>query len=449
MIKVSVKLKNKRRTQQTAAPPTKLFAQRGVTLLAIRLFGVGMMFVVNIMLTRGLGVDGYGTYAFLLAIVTLAALFAQFGMPDVVVRETSNAIAAKTPGVISGLWSWAHAFIIFASLLGIAIIWLWLNLTQENSARASNSVYIALILIPLISLSNLRSAMLRGLGHDVLGQLPENAIRPTLFALALLIIFLLPRAPMSVVDAFVAQLFAVAMATAFGFVTLWKLAPREARITADRSQKRSWYVATFNIGIISGLVLINNSVDIIMLGLWKTDADVGIYRLASTVGALVALGLQTMNMYAMPHLTRSLASGEKAELTRIVRHSTQISLGFGAVSFAGILLLGAPTLTLVFGGDFRDAFPVLLVLALGHITNAFFGPAHTLLIMAGQERLTAQLTGIGAVANVAMNALLIPSHGPIGAAIASAVTLVITKLMAFFFVWRLHGILSWPFPPNK
>ncbi|MFC6689566.1 polysaccharide biosynthesis C-terminal domain-containing protein [Jhaorihella thermophila] len=394
----------------------------------------------------GLGASGYGAYAFLFAIVTLAALPTQFGLPDLVVRETSRAATAETPGLMFALWRWAHSFVCATSLMVIIAVWLWLSMTDETGNGIAAANFIALILIPLISLSNLRAAMLRGLGHDLLGQLPEHAIRPTLFAIVLLIMLLLPGPPLSVANAFVAQSIAVGLATAFGMVQLWHLAPRATRVTPTSRQKAGWYRAAFAMGSISGLVLINNSVDIIMLGLWKSDADVGHYRLASTVGALITLGLQTMNMYAMPHLTRSVVTGKKADLARVVQHSTQLSFGFSMIALAGILVLGEPALAFVFGRDFSDAYPVLLVLAAGHITNAFFGPSHTVLMMAGQERVAAFLTGLGTVANVGLNFLLIPTYGPIGAAVASAVAIVVTKVAAFILVWRMHKVLSWPFP---
>jgi O-antigen/teichoic acid export membrane protein len=432
-----------RRDPRRGEQLTASFARRGLVLLGIRIFGVGMTFVVNILLARGLGASGYGAYAFLLAIVTLAALPTQFGLPDLVVRETSRAAAAGTPGLMLALWRWAHRFIFVTSLAVIIAVWVWLRATNKAGNENGAATFIALILIPLISLSNLRAAMLRGLGHDLLGQLPEHAIRPTIFAIVLLIMLLLPGPPLSVTGAFIAQSIAVGLATAFGLALLWRLAPRAGRVTPTAQQKAGWYRAAFAMGSISGLVLINNSVDIIMLGLWKSDADVGLYRLASTVGALITLGLQTMNMYAMPHLTRALVAGKKADLARVVQHGTRLSFGFSLIALAAILFLGEPALMLVFGADFAGAYPVLLVLAAGHLTNAFFGPAHTFLMMAGHERLAALLTGFGTLANVGLNVLLIPTYGPIGAAVASAATVAVTKTIAFVFVWKLHGVLSW------
>ncbi|MBM1849109.1 oligosaccharide flippase family protein [Pseudosulfitobacter pseudonitzschiae] len=422
------------------------FLRRGVIIMAIRLYGVGMTFLVTILLTRGLGADGYGAYAFLFAVVTLAALPTQFGLPDLVVRETTRAAEAGAPGHMRALWRWAHRFIAVTTLVVIALLLLWQHLSGDDDVQTSIAAYIAFLLIPLIALANLRAAILRGLGHDLLGQLPEHAIRPTLFALFLLAMLLLPDLPSSVTGAFAVQVTAVGLATAIGSFMLWRLAPRAVPIEIERTEKRRWNSAAFFMGTISGLVLINNSVDIIMLGLWKSNADVGHYRLASMVGALITLGMQTMNIYAMPHLTHFLATGEKDKLARVVRHATQLSFGFSLLALVAILLLGEQMLVMVFGSEFSAAFSILLVLASGHVLNAFFGPARVFLMMAGHERLAAFLTGFGTLFNIGLNALLIPSYGPIGAAMATVASIVVTKVMSFVVVWHLHGVLIWPLP---
>jgi O-antigen/teichoic acid export membrane protein len=419
--------------------------------MIIRLFGVGLTFIVNIILTRELGATGYGIYAFLFAIVNLAALPTQFGLPDLVVRETSRARASGAIEQLAPLWRWAHSFIVINTVVVISAIGIWLHLLTDSERETGPAFYIALILIPLIALANLRAAILRGLGHDILGQLPEHAIRPTLFVLGLFILSQISAESMNVAKVFAIQAIATSLAMVFGIALLWRFTPRSGslNLTTTRDQRRGWFHSSLYMGAISGLILINNSVDIIMLGIWKNHADVGHYRLASTVGALITLGLQTMNLYAMPHLSRLFNAGEIGALSRVVVHSSQISFGFSILALSLILLFGEAALSFLFGAEFAPAFPILLVLAAGHLINAFFGPARAVMIMAGNERLAALLTIFGTLANIGMNILLIPICGPIGAAIASAVSISATKMITFVIVWRNYRVLSWPFPTHK
>lgn len=423
-----------------------MFLRQGTILIGIRLCGVGITFLVTILLTRGLGAEGYGAYAFLFAIVTLAAVPSQLGLPTLVVRETTRAIETKALGQMRALWRWAHGFIAASSFAVIILFVLWLRMSGDNGGTIGIEAYIALLLIPLMALSELRAAILRGLGHDLLSQMPEHLIRPALFALGLLVMLLISRWPLSVEAAFAVQTGAVGLATLFGVLMLRRVAPRALPTKIDRADKRRWRHGALFMGTVSGLVLINNSVDIIMLGLWKSNTDVGNYRLAATVGALITLGLQVISTYAMPHLSRLFVQGETDKLALVVRQATQLSFGFSLLALIGLLVLGEPALVMVFGQEFSAAFPILLVLAVGHIANAFFGPTTGILMMTGHERLTAFLTGFGVLANVGLNVLLIPTWGPTGAAIATVASILVMKTMAFVSVWRLHRMLSWPIP---
>jgi len=99
---------------------------RGSTLMLIRMAGVGMTFLATVLITRSLGVEGFGRYAFLFAIVSLASLPTQFGMPVLVVRETARAVAKDTHDMLRALLTWAHWFLAASSALVVGVILIWI-----------------------------------------------------------------------------------------------------------------------------------------------------------------------------------------------------------------------------------------------------------------------------------------------------------------------------------
>ena len=183
-----------------------------------------------------------------------------------------------------------------------------------------------------------------------------------------------------------------------------------------------------------------------MLGVWDTDSEVGIYRLASVVAALITLGHQTLNIYAMPYFSRLLAAGDTSGLAELARRVSQMSTGFSVLAFVVILLAGERGLARVLGAEFAGAMPILLVLAAGHIVNAALGASYTLLVMARNENDAARITLVGTLANIVLNLFLIPVLGGVGAAIAASVSVVLTKLISFVLVYRRYNVACWPFP---
>ena len=419
-------------------------------LMFIRLYGVGLTFGVTIILSRGLGAAGFGLYSQIVAVITLATLLTQFGLPELVVRETSRMVAKGRSGQLTGLWQWAHGFIALTSVLVIVILLaasLWAGDAFLKVDLAT--VLMALMIIPATALSNLRASILRGLGFDILGSLPEHAIRLTIFLLGLGGVLATGLLQLTVSSALIIHLLAYGFATAFGAFLLIRLAPEQKRRRTRRRQKQLWIRAALFMASMSGLIVINSSVDILMLGIWRSDAEVGVYRLACLVGALITLGHQTMHMYAMPHLAKRLAVGDTAGLSQLVARVSQASTGFSLLVLAAILILGEAALGAVFGPEFTEAMPILVVLAGGHFLQAFSGLTHVLLVMAREEALATRIMVLGTVFNVVFNVLFIPLLGGIGAAIATSISNALMILISFIVVKRKFDVMCWPFPRSK
>jgi O-antigen/teichoic acid export membrane protein len=62
--------------------------------------------------------------------------------------------------------------------------------------------------------------------------------------------------------------------------------------------------------------------------------------------------------------------------------------------------------------------------------------------MTGNERETVKGVGISTVINVVLNIALIPRYGSVGAAVATAASIVIWNLLLFRAVWVRLGIRS-------
>lgn len=411
--------------------------------MLIRLSGVAFTFLTTILITRSLGVESYGYYAFILGIVTLASIPTQIGLPDLVVRETAKAVVSLEFDKFRALLQWGHLYLAVSSLLVIGAILGWGALTKQPDFLALS---LASLLIPLIALGNLRGAALRGLGHDVLGQLPEYLFRPFLFfvGVALLISF---KTAIDLHFVFFVQVFAALGAFVIGLSILKLIGPKVSRSTVSQKEKGLWRNALFSLAGISGLAVINSSADVIMLGIWSSNVEVGQYRLAAMVAAFFTLGLQTMNTFSMSYLSTYLKLNEKAKLKNLLQRSSQFSFALACAGFFVALLIRPAGLEWVFGTGFAASFPILLILAIGHLTNAFFGPVASLLTMAGQERTVVKVSVLGAGTNIILNLILIPSQGAIGAAVAASVSIILVRTMLFQIARRTLAVRCWPLAP--
>jgi O-antigen/teichoic acid export membrane protein len=114
--------------------------------------------------------------------------------------------------------------------------------------------------------------------------------------------------------------------------------------------------------------------------------------------------------------------------------------------FFVLFLFPDVVLNLLFGSRYIGASVALQVLAFGvfiHISLGFTG--NTLLVL-GKSKFLMWISLIGAIINIILNIVLIPPMGIIGAAIASAFSLIVTKILSMIKLYMFFEVH--PFAKN-
>lgn len=422
-------------------------ARGAVGSLALKVAQTLLSFASGVLLARLLGAEGYGVYAYVFSLVTLLALPAGFGLPNLVVRETSRALARSEWGLVQGMWRWAGRTTAAISLVLIVLAGgvAWVFADRFTGLQLATFAW-GLVLVPLLALGNLRGAALRGLHRVIEGQLPEQVLRPGVFFLLLLgAAFLLSAEKVSPATAMALHALASGLAFAVGAWFLWRATPAEIRRAAPVYNGRRWISNTLPLAFISGMQLINQHTDILMLGLFSTAAEVGIYRVAVQASTLVSFGVQAMNMVVAPQFAHLHALGDTRRLERVVKVSARAILFLTLPAVLLFVLYGKPLLKLVFGKEFGTAYVPLVILTFGRLVNSVMGSVGLLLNMTGYERDTARGMAIAAGGNIVLNLILIPVLGVNGAALATACSLALWNILLWRAVRHRLGINSMAF----
>lgn len=397
--------------------------------MLIKLSFVGFGLAHTILLARVLGPADYGTFAYVYSLITMMAIPAMFGLPQLLIRETANGQYDSAWGKVHGLWRWSTmvACLLSCGLIGLSLfaLWLW---PDDFSTIQIQTFFWGLALLPLLALTRMSGAALRGLRCVVQGQLPGNVIHPALFVVLLGIVLLL-GGPLSATSAMMLRAIAVAGAMAIGFWLLLRQKDATATVQAKpKYDKRVWAYSALPIAFAAGMQIINQRVGILMLGFFVDSEVVGIYRVATQGAMLAALGLQAVGMVVTPYFARLYRQGDQVQLQRLVTTSIRgICVVTLPVAIA-FIFFGEPILRLVFGDVYAQAATPLAILCIGQVVNALFGNVGFLLNMTGNEKVTARGVGLAAFSNVALNIALVPVFSANGAAIATAVSFVIWNL---------------------
>ena len=402
----------------------------GVGSILVKIIGIALSLLVAVLLARILGPEQYGIYAFAFSLITIIAVPVKLGLPQLVLRETAKAHATEQWGLMRGIWRWSTiavcAFSVLAAVIALTILLLF---TEGIANSQTTTIIIGLTLIPLIALANLRDSSIKGLKHVVLGQLIEGIVRPIFFIVIFLIVYyglgdISPRYAMA------SQAFAALFAFVFGAALLLHVRPIQLKSNTNCEYKtKEWVGAALPLAMISGMQIINSQADIIMLGLFRTPEEVGIYKVVVVGSTLVAFGIQAVNMVVAPHFASLYAEGKIEKLQNLVTKSARATLALALPVVFILVAFGDELIGLIFGSEYSVGYSSLAILAIGQLISTLWGSVTLLLNMSGNEKYSAYGLLVGVFLNFILNLVLIPDFGILGAAIATVVSTFVFKLI--------------------
>jgi O-antigen/teichoic acid export membrane protein len=241
------------------------------------------------------------------------------------------------------------------------------------------------------------------------------------------------------------QVSAALVAFIIGAIMLWRNTPPQVRQATPISEGRVWLASSFLFTLISGFQVINRQVGTLILGLFEPSTQVGIFRVALQVSTLAAFGLQAVNMVVAPRFAKLYAQGKTAHLQRLVTGSARVVLVFNLTVTVLLLVSGKLFFSFIFGPDFAASYAPLVILLIGLVVSSAAGSVGFLLNMTGHERETARGMAVAAASNVVLNLLLVPLWGLLGAAAASAISMIIWNIILWRAVRNRLGINSLAF----
>jgi O-antigen/teichoic acid export membrane protein len=209
---------------------------------------------------------------------------------------------------------------------------------------------------------------------------------------------------------------------------------------------RMWLLASLPIVMAQTFELITQNFDMIAVSYFLGPESTGIYFAALKTIALLAfvnfaVGAATANRIASVH-----AAGRLDELRNQLSGAT--NMAFWPTLFGAILIvIMAPLLLSFFGKDFATHSYLTAVLAVGFVAKGFVGPAELYLNVMGQQKICALTLMASAVLNMVLNIMLIPMLGLLGAAIATAFSLVVLSIGLFLIARRRLGVVLLPSLP--
>ena len=413
--------------------------------MALKIFSLSLGFLINVILARLLGVNGFGTYAYSLAWAGLLGVPAVMGLDVFLIRKISIYHTQREWSLLRGALIWANkiSWVSSFSLVGLAILGILISRNQMEPA-VFETFCIAMFLIPLTTSARIRQAILQGLNKIILGQMPEQIIFPILFIALSSSIWLFSAESFSPQTVMCLRLSAMGITLVFGVFLLRKVLAENVKSATPQFKTTEWFKIAITMFWMSGANVINSYCDSIMLGAFRGSAEVGLYTVATSGAFLVSLILVGVNTSLSPIVAALYSKNNMKKLQEVVEKSARWVFVSGWIVGILLMIFGYWFL-LIFGIEFIQAKSALNILVIGNIFMSCMGTVAIVLVMTGKERIAMKCFGAGAALNIVLNALFIPQWGIEGAALATATSITVCYMFLTWVAYRELKIQTLPF----
>ena len=387
---------------------------------------------ITLLIARELGRAQLGRYAQAYAVMAILGLLSLSGLRTGMLRFVAVHRAERDPGSVRGVVRLGIALTTGSSLLlGIGLFFAapWLVEVVFHDERLVLPLQFVALTLPAATLMDSALAATQGYRtmkpYAVIGLMFEPLARLGVTAL------LISRGT-GLRGTMAALIVSNVAGALLAVVALYRLLG--APTTPTRYHLRdlfrfsmvSWMAALATTGLIWA--------DTIMLGIFRSSAEVGVYSVATRLVTLATFVMPAINSSLSPRIADLYHRGQTAALSRAYAAATSWILRLSLPAFVALVVFPRDLLA-IFGKGFQVGAAVTIILAAGKLIDAGTGPCGLMLNMSGRP-LWNMVDNIAVlVLNILLNLALIPRFGIVGSAVAWAVSLGVVNLARLVQVW--------------
>ncbi|MGI9272589.1 MAG: oligosaccharide flippase family protein [Woeseiaceae bacterium] len=395
--------------------------RRVLEAFVFRGFGFLLLFLMHLSIGRILGPDGYGIFNFGFMVASLLVIFASLGWPTAIVRLFAEYGASKEWGLLIGASKRSIHTVLFVSLCFSLLLTLIARHSFFNTEQQIGLQFAAL-LIPVLALIGLIRKGFIAFERTNTSIVLEDILIPALFIVLLFALNL--SGVVEITIAYLTTAIVALLVSLFVFRSVFrKQIPR-----APAEYKTKYWTGLGAAMVLGGIgQIVINRLDVMMLGVMVEMDSVGIYVASNRLALVATMPLIAVHTVVASKMAKAYYGNDLDEFRQLLYRSATWS-ALGALPIVIALVLSPGLFLNLFGSGYESGISLLRILTVAQFVNALTGSANFALLVTGRERQYAAMTGLIAALNVVGNLIAIPIAGALGAAIVSAVCVVILNL---------------------
>ena len=421
------------------------FTGRSIGVLFLRLLGVGLFFSGTLYLTNELAPELVGQYDYSRALLLFVGAIALFGMQQSVIFYSGFFSAQNNLGQIRQVYKTMFLLVVGLSVGLNALLYVLGPIISALGFKPIGSlVYQTFTGILFYAITMLNIDVLRAIDKIYISELFRNIFRYLIFFLGAITLVIIGQ-PQWLVSVFLGSFVLLALTSTGMLIVYFKQPPLKVFKPSPSISARAILKRSAPMAISAASFLLMQSCDVLMLKQFENYTVVAIYSVAVKLTLLLSVALASVNAVLAPKIAEDYNRGDKKALAAKIKKSTRLIFVSTAPAIV-ILALGADWILSWFGSAYVAAKTPLLILLLGQAVNTLCGSVGVYLNMTSKQKVFQWIVASALVLNVSLNAYLIPIYGMIGAAWATAASMMAWNIIAVGYVYKMDRIktfLTW------
>ena len=417
----------------------QLLSQSSVLFVA-RMFGAGLIFLAQAAITRIFGPDHLGDYLLLIAAANIVGVILPLGFETIGTYFAAEYRANGTGRLLRGFIFRAYAHVAVLTLVMVAAGY-WLAGYLGPAGEVLRAFWWPLCILTFgNAIALVAGALLVGLKRPYSAFFADSLFRTVLIISSLgMALFILTAG-----DRFATLVWLVSFAylivgiglTAY---TLWVVRDVPLEETPRPREARRWWRFALPWVIIVLATDFFFDLDLIFLATIMSKEELAIFGVCARIFVLVSFGLTAVYAVTLPEIMESSAKpGNEAFAKKV--GDTNLAATVIALVILTVVATGGPLALMLFGPEFQAGAAPLTVMALCLLVRAVMGPAALALSIHDRPYATLPAVIAGVATLVAMNLLLVPRMGLMGAAIAAMLSQSVWALSMWLTALRVAKV---------
>jgi O-antigen/teichoic acid export membrane protein len=416
------------------------------TLVVFKFSSALLILIASIILTNNYDPGVVGGVALISSFVSILSLIMLFGFNVSLLNLIPKYKAKYCSDSILYLFNKMLTLVlIYGSILAISTSFFSESISVElfGSTVLLQPFYIAPFLALVIALNEYFMSGLRALGEvktfAILGLFPSIFIVISL----ILFVYFYPEMDMAPIYIYIIAPSLILFISPHFFYNFFSRNKNKKLNPVKKISIKEVYLVSSPMFLISGAGLLMTHLDILMIGVYMEEFDVGIYSIVVKILLIYSIIMGSVNSIVAPKFSHYYNTGNLLKLKEISKNSSKILL-YIAIPLTLVIIINGRGILKLFGEAYADAYLILCVLVVGQLINLLSGPVGYFLNMTGNSKAYQKIMAIALLLNILLNLILIPLHGMLGAAISTTASIVIWNLASLLYMYRKFKFTTIP-----